>query len=354
LTTTKARIAILGLDHWYSALMFLPAFAREPRLEVAGIAHEDLGRARAVATANGVDRVVADAGELLADPTIDAVAIFTSTDRNPGLCIAAARAGKHILAIKPIARTLEEATAVVTAVRAAGVQFMPSEAIGPGGRRGPVQAVRDLVAGGRLGDVAFARCSISAGLPRSWPDDYAPGWFVDAAKGAGGGWVDHAIYEIDRLRWALGLEAETVTGVVANASHPELAVEDWGSALVRFHGGALAELRNDWFMPATSMYQGQWEVSGTRGVVRVDEVTGQVLFAGTPPDGSPMDHWEVLQVPANFDAATVAADVADVITGRIPSPATVDDAWRNLAVVVAFYEAARTGTTVRVQEGPNA
>ncbi len=354
MSTTKARIAILGLDHWYSGLMFLPAFAQEPRIEIAGIAHADLGRARAVAAEHGVDRVVSDPAELLADDSIDAVAIFTSTDRNPGLCIAAARAGKHILAIKPIARTLDEASEVVAAVRAAGVRFMPSEAIGPGGRRGPVQAVRELVASGRLGDVAFARCSISAGLPRSWPDDSSPGWFVDPARGAGGGWVDHAIYEVDRLRWVLGREVETVTGIVANARHPELTIEDWGSALARFNGGVLAELRNDWFMPSTSMYQGQWELNGSRGAVRVDEVSSRVTFAETPPQGGSMNRWQALEVPANFDVATVAAEVAAIVLGEAESPATVEDAWRNLAVAVAFYEAARTATTVRVQEVPKA
>jgi predicted dehydrogenase len=349
---TRCRIAILGLDHWYSALLFIPAFAAEPRIEIAGIAHDDLARAREVASRVGVSRVVVDPAELIADSSIDAVATFTSTDRNPGLCIAAAKAGKHVLAIKPMARTLEEATEVLKAVRAAGIAFMSTEAFGPGGRRGPVEAVRRLVSEGRLGEVSFARCSVSAGLPRSWPDEPDPGWFVDPARCAGGGWIDHAVYQIDRLRWALGREVESVSGEVATARYENLAVEDWGSALVRFKGGLLAELRDDWYMPSTAMYQSLWEVSGTRGVVRIDDVRCQVTIAETPTGDGSLDQWTEVDVPPNYDMAVVAAYVADVLTGRAAPLATVEDAWKTRAFATAFYEAARTGVEVSVQEVP--
>jgi predicted dehydrogenase len=349
---TGCRIAILGLDHWYSALLFIPAFASEPRIEIAGIAHRDLPRARKVAAQYEVGRVVAEPAALIDDKSIDAVAVFASTDRNPGLCIAAAQAGKHILAIKPIARTLGEATEVLAAVRAARVHLLSSEAVGPGGRRGPVELVRRLVLEGRLGEVAFARCSISAGLPQSWPDDTTPGWFVDPKRCAGGGWIDHAVYQIDRLRWILGRDVESVWGEVATARHTGLEVEDWGAALARFEDGVLAELRADWFMPATTMYQDQLEVAGTKGVARVDVVTHRVSVAETPSQGGALDEWNDVEVPFNYDDKSVAAHVADVVMGQAEPLATVEDAWRNLAVAVAFYEAAEAGVPVRVKEVP--
>jgi predicted dehydrogenase len=346
------RIAVLGLDQWYSALLFLPAFVQEPRIEIAGVAHGDLARAQQIASQLDVSRVVAEPAELIDDPSIDAVVTFTSTDLNPGLCIAAAEAGKHVLAIKPIARTLEEATAVLHAVRSAGIRLLTMEAAGPGGRRGPVEVVRRLVSEGRLGDVAFARCSISAALPQSWPDDPTPGWFVDPMRCAGGGWIDHAIYEIDRLRWVLGREVETVSGQIATARHPDLKVEDWGAGLVRFEGGVLAELRADWFMPSLGLFQSEWEVAGSKGVVRVDDVACRVRFGNPPPPDGQLDQWTDLPVPPNYGMGTVAAHFADVVMGRAEPLGTVEDAWRNLAVAVAFYEAARTGVAVRVKEVP--
>lgn len=349
---TGCRIAILGLDHWYSALAYIPALARDPRIKIAGIAHHELARAQKVASDSGVERVVAEPAALLEDRSIDAVAIFTSTDRVPDLCIAAAQAGKHILTIKPLACTLDEATAVVRAVRATGVRLLPTEGVGAGGRRGPVELVRSMVSEGRLGEIAFARCSVSAGLPWSWPDDPKPGWFVDPARCAGGGWIDHAIYQIDRLRWILGREVESVRGERATARHKDLQVEDWGSALVEFEGGTLAELRNDWFMPSGSMFQDQFEVAGAKGVVRVDIVTHRVQVAETPLRWGALDRWRDVAAPPNYDEATVTRHVADVVLGQAEPLATVEDAWRNLAVAEAFYEAAQSGRLVRVKEGP--
>ena len=350
---TGCLIAILGLDHWYSALPYTSAFARDPRIKIAGIAHHDLVRAQRIASECGVDRVVAEPAALLEDKSTDAVAIFTSTDRVPGLCIAAAQAGKHVFTIKPLARTLAEATAVVGAIRAAGVHLMSTEGVGLGGRRGPVELVRSLVSEGRLGEVAFARCSVSAGLPWSWQDDPRPGWFVDPARCAGGGWIDHAIYQIDRLRWILGREVERVRGELATARHKDLQVEDWGSALVEFEGGTLAELRNDWFMPNGSMYQDQFEVAGAKGVARVDVVTHRVQVAETPLKWGVLDQWREVAVPLNYDDATATKHVADVVLGHAVPLATVEDAWRNLAVAEAFYEAAESGCPVRVKKGPS-
>ena len=349
---TACRIAILGLDHWYSALTYIPALARDPRIKIAGIAHHDLSRAHNVGADFGVDRVVAVPAALLEDKSIDAVAIFTSTDRVPGLCIAAAQAGKHILTIKPLARTLDEATAVVAAVRATGVHLLPTEGVGLGGRRGSVELVRSMVSEGRFGEVAFARCSISAGLPWSWPDDPKPGWFVDPARCAGGGWIDHAIYQIDRLRWILGREVRSVQGVRTTARHMDLQVEDWGSALVEFEGGTLAELRNDWFMPSGSMYQDQFEIAGTKGVVRVDNVTHRVHFAETPAKWGALNQWREVAVPTNYDDVSVAGHIADVMLDKAEPLATVDDAWRNLAVAMAFYATAQSGRPIRVEGGP--
>jgi predicted dehydrogenase len=348
---TGCRIAILGLDHWYSALPYTSAFAREPRIKVAGIAHHDLARAQRVASESSVDRVVAEPAALLEDKSIDAVAIFASTDCVPGLCIAAAQAGKHVFTIKPLARTLDEATAVVGAVRAGRVHLLPAEAVGLGGRRGPVEFVRTLVSEGSLGEVAFARCSVSAGLPWSWPDDQRPGWFVDPARCAGGGWIDHAMYQIDRLRWILGREVESVRGERATALHKDLKVEDWGTALVEFEGGTLAELRNDWFMPSGFMYQDQFEIAGAKGVARVDNVTRRVHLAETPALWGALDQWREVPVPSNYDIAIVAGHLADVALGRAEPLATVEDAWRNLAVAMAFYDAAQAGRPVRVKEG---
>ena len=349
---TGCRIAILGLDHWYSALAYIPALARDPRIKIAGIAHHELARAQKVASDFGVERVVAEPAALLEDRSIDAVAIFTSTDRVPDLCIAAAQAGKHILTIKPLACTLDEATAVVRAVRATGVRLLPTEGVGAGGRRGPVELVRSMVSEGRLGEIAFARCSVSAGLPWSWPDDPKPGWFVDPARCAGGGWIDHAIYQIDRLRWILGREVESVRG---NA--PRLATRTcksrtgalpwWNSRAGRLQSFATtgscqagpcsrissrSPAPRAWFgsISSRTAYRlprrhcdGAPLTAGGRSQPRL--TTTKRLWQGTWRTwcSAKPSHWRLLRMRG----------------GTWPSP-------------MAFYEAAQSGRPVRVKEGP--
>jgi predicted dehydrogenase len=59
--------------------------------------------------------------EVVEDPNIDVV---TPNDSHAGIAIAAAKADKHIISEKPLARTAEEAKTMLEAVEAAGVKHM--------------------------------------------------------------------------------------------------------------------------------------------------------------------------------------------------------------------------------------
>ncbi len=59
---------------------------------------------------------------MLADPKVDVVDICTPHPLHPQQAIAAAQAGKHLIIEKPIALTFEDAKAMRSAIRKAGVQ----------------------------------------------------------------------------------------------------------------------------------------------------------------------------------------------------------------------------------------
>jgi predicted dehydrogenase len=71
-----------------------------------------------------VERRYADAGELVAQPDLDAVLILSSDEYHAEQTIAALRQGKHVLVEKPMCLTLAEAEAIVAAREAAGRQVM--------------------------------------------------------------------------------------------------------------------------------------------------------------------------------------------------------------------------------------
>jgi glucose-fructose oxidoreductase len=60
----------------------------------------------------------------LADnPDIDIVYVVTPNGLHAGHCIAAAKAGKHVICEKPMANTVAECDAIIAACRAAGVRL---------------------------------------------------------------------------------------------------------------------------------------------------------------------------------------------------------------------------------------
>jgi len=337
-TSTRVRIAVVGLDHWYSAFPFIDSVAAHEDATLVAIADADPERARVVARRAGVERVTTHVEDIVEDPSIDAIASFISVDQNPAVCIAAARNGKHILSIKPLARTLPEATAIRAAVHEAGVLFLPAESRGRLADQN--RRLRQWIAEGRLGRILTASFSLWAGLPQRWPGDSDSGWFADARRAPGGGWIDHGIYHIDLLRWLLNSEVRRVSGQAGNLKYPDLPVEDYGSAALQFEDGAQATLEDTWLAtPGAS--RATMSLVGTAGTLAYDSLSGRVSIAGDFP---PFTGW-VQTAPLATHTEGLDHLLAG-IRGEESAVATVDDAWRNLAVCRAFYDAAASGGSV--------
>ena len=81
-------------------------------------------RTEACARLFGAREQYQDYGEMLRRADIEAVFILTGPGTHAPFAIQAAAAGKHILLQKPMATTLQDATAIVNAVRQAGVKAL--------------------------------------------------------------------------------------------------------------------------------------------------------------------------------------------------------------------------------------
>ena len=338
----RLRFAIIGLDHWYTAIDLAKSLMEHPRVELIGIADASIDRAREIADQIGLGEYTDDLRKYIHDERVDAIGSFVTVDQNPGIVIAAAEAGKHILSIKPFANTLEEGTAIVGAVRKAGVRFVPAETMS---RQTELhQYLKRMVDEKAIGPVVSGNLTLISSLPQNWPG--APndgGWWADPAKVPGGGWIDHSIYQIDRLRWLLGEEAVRVTGRVANLVHKNLGVEDYGHAIVEFEGGATFSIEDTWSGPS-----GSWRITsvliGTSGVLSLDTISPHIAAFGVGDQRG----WSTL--PLVPDDMGGIDPLIDELTGRgTTSLGTEADAWSNLAVSLAFYESARTGSPVDVQ-----
>lgn len=341
MSAEKLRLAIIGLDHWYAAFSLAESLSNQPRIELVGIADADENRAREVAGKFGVVDFTDDLHKYIGDDSIDAIASFVSIDRNPEIVIAAAEAGKAILSVKPLAKTLEEATRIVEAVRAAGVVFIPAETRM---RQTELnQHIKQLIDEGALGEIVSGNYTLISSIPQNWPNaPYDGGWWADPAKVPGGGWIDHAIYQVDRIRWFLGEEAVRVTSRVANLVHKDLGVEDYGHAIVEFESGAMFTIEDTWSGPPHS-----WRISsmliGQKAAVGLDTVTPHISTFGLDGEG-----WG--NRPLLADDLELVDSLVDTLTGAAEtSYGTVEDAWENLSLCLAFYESAKIGQPAEVK-----
>jgi inositol 2-dehydrogenase len=206
---------------------------------------------------------------LLADDTIDAVAIATSTGSHAELSVRAAAAGKHVFCEKPISLDRPTSVSTVEAVQRAGVTFQ----VGFHRRFDPdwVAAVERIRAG-ELGDVYLFRTSLR--------DMTAPK--VEYLAGSGGFFVDVTVHDLDTARWMVG-EVVEVSAHGTAVSDPEFAkIGDIDTAVVvlRFENGALGVIDNS--RAAGYGYECSTEVMGSTATVRIDNPGGRGYEWRTP------------------------------------------------------------------------
>jgi predicted dehydrogenase len=111
------RIGLLGTGPW-AEMAHAPALGGHPGLEFTGVWGRRPEAARELADRHGV-RAYESVDALLDE--VDAVAVALPPSVQAPLAQRAARAGRHLLLDKPLAATVEQGRAVVTAVEEAGV-----------------------------------------------------------------------------------------------------------------------------------------------------------------------------------------------------------------------------------------
>lgn len=194
--------------------------------------------ASAFAAARGVE-TFACYEDLLGHPEVDAVYISTPHPSHAAWCLAAARAGKHILCEKPAAMNHSEAAAVISEVRSRGVFFMEGFMY----RCHPQTArLLEIVRSCRLGEIRFIEAVFS------FDAGYDQGSRIFANALGGGGILDVGCYTTSMARMlagaAAGLERpeEPVSVKGASVRDPAEGTDLFATALLEFPGGILAAL----------------------------------------------------------------------------------------------------------------
>ncbi|MED4600533.1 Gfo/Idh/MocA family oxidoreductase [Paenibacillus validus] len=281
-------------------MFFWPAPALPQRKTVVDINDE---LAKAAADRYGFESYSSDWRRVVEDPEIDIIDIVTPNNSHAEIAIAAAKAGKHIICEKPLARTGEESKRMLDAVTEAGVKHM----VAFNYRRTPAVALaKKYIEEGAIGKVLNFRGTYL----QDWSADPASplSWRFRKDIAGSGALGDIGTHVIDFARYLVG-EITEVMGVAStfikerpiqsgsvdklgtvkasgDVKKEAVDVDDEVSTLLRFENGAVGSIeatRNAWGRNNFLTF----EIHGETGSIyfnyeRRDEL--QVCFSNDPSD----------------------------------------------------------------------
>jgi len=200
MSRTPLRTGMLGVGTIATAPYgFLPGLMEmREAVTLVAVADPVVERARTVAAQYGIPEVYATLEEMLERSDIDLVINLTPIPLHGSTSMKILEAGKHLVAEKPIATTMEDADAQIELANAKGLTYVvaPPNMLQPS----RVEAKR-LIEAGVIGQPCFARVRSSHGGPAAfaWPLD--PTWFYQEGSGP---LFDMGVYGIHDITGILG------------------------------------------------------------------------------------------------------------------------------------------------------
>ena len=335
------RIGLIGCGN-VGVNAHIPAVQANEGMTIAAAADPTPERLQAAAAAAGLgpDDLHADWRDLIARADVESVIVATPQRFRPEIVMAAARAGKHVLAEKPLALTPADAQAMIDAACASGVtlatvhnyHFMPV-----------YRDIKEVLDSGEIGQPEIAVLNYLGVEDRPGAAAYSPRWRHRAADSGGGVLMDmlHVVY---LANWFMGGPPLAVSAWVDRRREGDGDVED--IALVRYvypTGQALVNM-------AWGVGPGSVEIGGTRGRVvmtnknfgthpfvpaaRLDVVAESGSRSWTPRDA------------VAYGMAGITADFRDAIAANMEPVASGESGLRVLEAVLGAYVSGALGDEV--------
>ena len=315
----------------------LPAMKKSEWVELAAIGSRDLAKAEQAAKTLGIAKAYGSYEELLADPSIEAIYNPLPNQLHVPWSIKAAEAGKSVLCEKPLGMTVAEAKSLLDVQRRTSVIIGEAFMV----RTHPQWLrTRELIASGRIGTLRsiqgfFSYFNVDPKNIRNIPEC------------GGGALMDIGCYPINTSRFLFGEEPVRVVSLLEN--DPVLKVDRLTSALLEFPSGQATFTCSTQLVPYQRM-----QIFGTKGRIEIeipfnapnDRPTriwiddGRDLFGGGITE----------ETFPTCDQYTLQGDVfSRSIREGTPVPVPLSDAIKNMAVIEAVFQSAKTGGWVKPQ-----
>ena len=250
-------------------------FGHLPKLDLAVLADVDKRQAEDAADAFGFARATDDWRDLVADSSVDIVAITSPNFLHQEMAEAAIAAGKHVYCEKPLALDAEGAGAMTRAAEAASVKTL----VGYNYLHNPaIRLAKDIVESGEIGEIIHFR---GAHFEDYLADPNAPyTWRSSKAKAGAGVVADLGSHIISLARRLVG-EIDSVQAMlkIVVSERPTkddpsrrlpVEVDDQAQMLLRFRDGPTGTIEASAVAAGRKMHLA-FEITGSRGTLAFDQ-----------------------------------------------------------------------------------
>jgi len=304
------------------------------KAELIAVADPIRKLAMAVASRLGV-RMYESPSQMLKEETLDGVVIATPTPLHKEHVTLASEAHVPIFLEKPLALRMNEAEAIVSIVRKAGVKFQ----LGFNRRFDASyrKAKKSIVSGIVGKPLVIKTCARD---PKPPPDEYI--------RQSGGIFVDECIHDIDIALWLMENPVKTVWATGKVLVYPQFAKYgdyDNGVAILEFANGGLGIIEGS----RTSMYgyDLRTEILGSKGVARIENWKEHSMHLQTK-QGVIDEPYPWFMIRFRDAYRKELYEFYRYISKENKSPVSAEDGRNALQVALAARESAQKNRTIPI------
>ena len=256
--SSRLRVAVVGAG-FISSSRHLPAYKTiSDKVQIVGLSDLNLEAAKSVASRFAIPMAYVDAGEMIAAERPDLVDVCTPPATHAKMARLAASSGCNVLIEKPMALTVADCDAIVSAARNAGVKVCVAHT---GLFYEPFVRARAMVENGAIGRFAGMRVIIST--PTDYMTSSGDHWAHKLPGGAIGETGPHAVYM--SLAFTKRVRSVSVEGVKLLPDYPWSKYEDYRINLVGAEGISSISINY-----ATNQWMVAVEITGSTGTLWLD------------------------------------------------------------------------------------
>ena len=286
----------------------------------------------------GAEKVTKDYREILADKSVDAVLICSSTDTHAQISVEAIKAGKHVFCEKPVDHDVKKILTVKEALQGGGVKYQ----VGFNRRFDHnFEAVKKAIDAGRIGHLDVLKiCSRDPAAPSA-----------DYIKVSGGIFLDMTIHDFDMVRYLSSDEVESVYavgGVTVDKAIGEAGDIDTAVVTMKLKGGALAVIDN--CRRAAYGYDQRAEAFGSLGQIAVaNDASSTAVISDANGVTAEKPLYFFLERYMQAYVKEVSEFVRCIEEDR-PVPVGIEDGLQAVVIGLAAKRSLQTGAPVRLDD----